>query len=233
MNSRQHLLLATALIVIVWQLPYGNMLLYPLTLLATYTHELGHGLTALLCGEGFQSLVLHADGSGLATWYGNSGRIASALIASGGLVGPTVAGVALLLLSDSPRNARRMLVVMSALVLVSVVLWLRNPFGIVFMLAVATVFALAAKILGDQGAFLFLHVVAVTLCLSWFRDLSYMFSSSAIVGGRLMPSDSEQIANALWLPYWFWGALIAAISISLTALGIWFVSRKPSALGSI
>jgi Peptidase M50B-like len=224
------LLLATALIVTVWQLPYGQMLLYPLTLLATYAHELGHGLTALLCGERFQSLVLHADGSGSATWSGNPGRIAFALIAGGGLMGPTVAGVALLLLSASARNARRMLVVMSALVLISVVLWLRNPFGIAFMLAVAVVFGLAAKFLGDRGAFLFLHVVAVALCLSWFRDLSYMFSSRAVVDGRVMPSDTEQIANALWLPYWFWGALIAVISISLTALGIWFVSRKRTAL---
>jgi hypothetical protein len=69
----------------------------------------------------------------------------------------------------------------------------------------------------------------VTLCLSWFTDLDYMFSSHAIVGGRSMPSDTAHIAQALWLPYWLWGALIAVFSLGLTALGIWFVSRKPAA----
>lgn len=227
MNSRQQLLLTTASIVVIWQLPYGRELLYPLSLLATYAHELGHGLAALLCGAEFESLVLHADGSGLAIWSGNPGRIASALIASGGLVGPTVAGVALLLFSGSPRYARRLLGVLSALVLVSIVLWLRNIFGIVFMLAVAAVFGLAARTLGDRGASFSLHLVAVTLCLSWFTDLGYMFSSHAIVGGRSMPSDSAHIAQALWLPYWFWGSMIAVFSLSLTMLGIWFVSRDP------
>jgi hypothetical protein len=231
-NSRQQLIFATVVIGIVWQLPYGHELLYPLSLLATYAHELGHGLTALLCGAEFQSLVLYADGSGLATWNGNPGRIASALIASGGLVGPTVAGVVLLLLSDSPRHARRMLGLLSVLVLVSIVLWLRNPFGIIFMLAVAAIFGLAARTLGDRGASFLLHVVAVTLCLSWFTDLSYMFSSYAIVGGRRMPSDSAHIAQALWLPFWFWGTLIAIFSLGLTTLGIWFVSRERAVVSS-
>ena len=48
-----------------WHLPYGRQLLYPLTLLATYAHELGHGLTAVLMGFEFEQLYLHADGSSL------------------------------------------------------------------------------------------------------------------------------------------------------------------------
>ena len=64
------LLLAVATIIVVWQLPYGPQVLYPLSLLATFAHELGHGLAALLAGEEFEYLLLHADGSGLAAWRG-------------------------------------------------------------------------------------------------------------------------------------------------------------------
>lgn len=53
MSSRWLLILSTTAIVIIWQLPYGRQMLYPLTLLATYAHELGHGLSALLLGEKF------------------------------------------------------------------------------------------------------------------------------------------------------------------------------------
>lgn len=162
----------------------------------------------------------------MALWHGNPGRIKTALIASGGLIGPTVAGITMLLLSSSPRFARRVLAVLAALVMVSMVLWSRNPFGVFFLLATASVFGLGARFLPDAGASFLLHLIAVTLCLSWFNDLDYMFSGHAVVGGMVHASDSAVIAQALWLPFWFWGGLIALFSLSLTAFGIWFVSRK-------
>ena len=49
-DSHGMLLLAVLVIVVAWQVPYGPQALYPLTLLATFAHEMGHGLTALLAG---------------------------------------------------------------------------------------------------------------------------------------------------------------------------------------
>lgn len=225
MNSRRRLILSVTAIIVIWQLPYGRQALYPLSLLATYAHELGHGLTALMVGAEFDRLLLHANGSGLALWRGNPGRIATALIAAGGLLGPTVAGVTLLLLSRSPRYVRIVLIMLAGLVVVSVGLWLRNPFGAAYLLAVAAVFGAGARYLPDTSAAFLLHLVAVTLCLSWFSDLDYMFSAHAVVDGVSHLSDSAIIADALWLPYWFWGGLISILSLALAALGIWFASR--------
>jgi hypothetical protein len=226
MNSRWLLIFSTTAIVVIWQLPYGRQILYPLTLLATYAHELGHGLGALLLGENFDRLVLNADGSGMALWSGHPGRLKTALIASAGLLGPTVAGISMLLVSSSPRYARRVLALLCVLVLVSIGLWLRNAFGVFFLLATASIFGLGARFLPDAGASFLLHLIAVTLCLSWFNDLGYMFSGYAIVNGVSHASDSAVIAQALWLPFWFWGGLIALFSLGLTAFGIWFVSRR-------
>ncbi|MDP3650858.1 MAG: M50 family metallopeptidase [Rhodoferax sp.] len=220
MHPRTLLILSTAATVLVWQLPYGRQMLYPLTLLATYAHEMGHGLTALLLGAQFDQLLLHADGSGMAVWHGNPGRIATALIAAGGLVGPTVAGITLLLLSRSPRFARAVLGTLALLLTVSMVLWSRNSFGAVFLMALAATLALAARVLPDTAAAFLLHLIAATLCLSWFTDLDYMFSAQAVVGGVAHPSDSAVIANALWLPYWFWGGVVAVFSLAVAALGI-------------
>lgn len=47
------LVAAAGLTVLLWRFPWGNYLLYPFTLLATWFHEMGHGLTALLLGESF------------------------------------------------------------------------------------------------------------------------------------------------------------------------------------
>ena len=227
MHSRTRLLLTGAAIALIWQLPYGQMALYPLTLLATYVHEMGHGLTALLLGQQFQEMLLHADGSGMAVWHGDPGRMETALIAAGGLLGPTLAGVSLLVLSGSTRFARALLAVLALVLLLSMALWSRNIFGLGFLLVWAVVLLLAARFLPAAGAALMLQLIAITLCLSWFTDLDYMFSGQAVVNGVVHRSDSAVIAQALVLPYWFWGGLVALLSMLLLLLGIAVASRTP------
>ena len=225
MHQRSILVLAATAIAVVWQLPFGRQLLYPLTLLATFAHELGHGLTALLMGANFDHLQLTADGSGSAVWQGNPGPLAIAAIAAGGHIGPSLAGVSLLLLARSTPRARGLLGLLAALLLVCMVVWARNVFGIFFLLTSAAALALAARYFSDVWAALLLHLIAVTLCLSWFTDLDYMFSAEAVVNGVRYPSDSAVIAQALWLPYWFWGGLVALLSLSVLALGVFRVGR--------
>jgi hypothetical protein len=227
MHPRTLLFLAAAAIALLWQLPYGRQLLYPLTLLATFAHEMGHGLTALLLGAQFDQLLLHGDGSGVALWRGHPGRLTTALVAAGGLVGPTIAGITLLLFSRSPRYARAVLATLAALITLSVVVWLRNPFGVVFLLAWAVTLGVAARALPNTAAAFFLHLIAVTLCLSWFTDLDYLFSAQAMVNGVAQPSDSAVMADALGLSYWLWGGVIAVFSLAVALLGIGFVSRQP------
>ena len=226
MRSRTLLILSGLAVGVIWQLPYGKQILFPLSLFATFAHEMGHGLTALLLGQQFDQLRLYADGSGLALWYGDPGRMVRALIAAGGLVGPSFAGVGLLLLARTPRRARAVLVGLAALIAVVVATWVRNPFGIVFLLLLAGVLGLAARVLPDYGAAFLVSFVAVTLCLSWFADLDYMFSAYAEVDGRRHPSDSAVIAQALWLPYWFWGGIVALSSFSVLALGLLWAGRR-------
>ena len=220
MQSRSLLILSTLAVVVIWQVPYGRQLLYPLTLLATYAHEMGHGITALLTGSEFDQLVLHADGSGTALWSGNPGRLATALIAAGGLAGPTFAGIGLLLVSRNPRHARTILACLAALIVATVVLWSRNAFGVLFLISVAATLGIAARMLPPAAAFFLLHFIAATLCLSWFNHLGYLFSAQAVVNGVTLPSDSSVIAQALWLPYWFWGGAVALFSMAVTAWGI-------------
>jgi len=226
MTPRTLLILSAAVIALAWQLPYGAQALYPLTLLATFAHEMGHGLAALALGASFDEMRLHADGSGMAVWHGNPGRMATALIAAGGLFGPTLAGVSLLLLSRSPRFARAALALVAVLLLAVIALWARNAFGIGFLLAWALCLGIAAKVLPDAAAAFLLHLIALTLCLSWLTDLDYMFSNQALVNGVALPSDSAVMAAALWLPYWFWGGLVAAFSLAVLLLGIGFASRR-------
>jgi len=225
-NGRLVLLFAALVAVIGWQVPYGAQILYPFTLLATYVHEMGHGLTAMLIGAHFEKLVMHPDGSGLASWAGSPGRIGRGLVAAGGLVGPSLIGALVLALSRWPRAARPLLVIGAAMMGASALLYAGNLFAWIFILGMTAALALAARFLPSAGAAFALQLVGVLLCMAVFRDVDYMFSEGGLVGGELQRSDSAAIADALFLPYWFWGGLVAATSFAVLIAGSWFALRS-------
>ena len=55
-NDRMELILLVGIAIvtgIMWQIPSGKIILYPLTLLSTWYHEIAHGLMAVLLGANF------------------------------------------------------------------------------------------------------------------------------------------------------------------------------------
>ena len=59
------LLLATAITLVLWFLPYADYLVYPIRLFVTFIHESSHALIAVLTGGSVQSLTIASDGSGV------------------------------------------------------------------------------------------------------------------------------------------------------------------------
>lgn len=225
LESKHFLGLAAVLTVALWQFHWGRLALYPFTLLATYAHEMGHGLTALLVGANFESLRMFPDGSGLARWTGSVGRVGRALVAAGGLVGPSVAGAILLAVSRRRRWAPYLLYVVGGLMLLSVLLFTRGWFAPVFVGVMGALLIGVARFAPGAGAAFVVQLVGVQLCLAVFRDVDYMFSPGGVVDGVQRPSDSAAIADALLLPYWFWGAGVAVFSFAVLGAGLWLALR--------
>src|SRR5204863_9996218 len=96
MTPRSTILIAAGVYFVVsaW-VPFGSTLLYPLTLFTTWVHEMGHGLTALVCGGWFVELEIHADAGGLARAGAATGW-PDALVAAGGLLAPPLLGTVIL-----------------------------------------------------------------------------------------------------------------------------------------
>ncbi|HSS52021.1 MAG TPA: M50 family metallopeptidase, partial [Thermoanaerobaculia bacterium] len=57
--------MSAAVTLVLYVVPYGQVLARPLLLLSTLAHEMGHGLTALLLGGRFQRLEMWASGAGV------------------------------------------------------------------------------------------------------------------------------------------------------------------------
>ena len=203
-----------------WQFPEGRLALYPFTILATWFHEMGHGLAALLAGSRFDHLVVFSDGSGYASILrpGDGLRVTDAVIAASGPLGPAVAGSLLIVASRTPRRSGRALTVLGAALALSAAIWVRSVVGLLVLPLLGIGILAIAAYAKPAWQRLAVQVLGVEACISVWRQFDYLFSAGGYVGGRAARSDTAAIADALILPYWFWGA---AVSVGIVTLLWW------------
>ncbi len=206
-------------------LPYGRKIGFPLVFISTVAHEFGHALAALLVGGRVESVEIYFSTGGVAHTM-TSGRIASGLVSAGGLVGPAIAAAMCFVFARSARLARITLVLLGALLTLSVLFWVRNAFGLVYVpLLAAALLAIGWKARPDIAQMV-LVFLAVQLSLSVYSRGDYLFTPVADMGGgEQHPSDVANMASALLLPYWFWGGICAAFSAVVLIVGLWLFLR--------
>jgi hypothetical protein len=216
-----------ALTLALYLIPGGRVLARPFVLLSTLAHELGHGLAAIAVGGRFEALLMWSDGSGVATWTALVGRLGHATIAAGGLIGPAVAAALCFAAGRRAPSSRLALAILGAGLVVAELLVVRTLFGVAFVAAVALTCLLVAWRATPWLAQLVVLFVGVQLGLSVFSRGDYLFTAEAATASGAMPSDTAQIASALLLPYWFWGALCGAISVAVLIGGFVVLVRAP------
>jgi len=220
------LLATTAL----YALPPLRVLAYPLLLISTLVHEMGHGLAAVLAGGEFVSFELYSDGSGVARTAVADSRVTRAVVAAGGLVGPSIAAAVSFLVGRRPGPSRVFLTVLSVGLLSALVLVVRNPFGVIFVGSFALALGGLALKAGSRAAQIALVFLGTQLGLSVFSRGDYLFSDRAATSAGSMPSDVASMSDALLLPYWVWGFVCGAISVAALIVGaraLWRKSARP------
>jgi hypothetical protein len=217
-RQRVALLLGIALAsILLWQTMLGSLLLYPFTILATWFHEMGHGLAAMLTGRGFERLLIFADGSGVAESLrpADGYRLTDALVAASGPLGPAIAGALLIISSSSPTATRNALATLGAALLVSTLIWVRSLTGWLVLPALGVAIVVIALRGSPPWRGFVIQLIGVQAAISAWQQFDYLFSPGGNVGGRLHRSDTGAIADVLLLPYWFWGAAISATILAL------------------
>jgi hypothetical protein len=226
-RERSYLVGIAVATVLLWQFPIGSTLLYPFTLLATWFHEMGHGLAAAALGGDFEQLVIFPDGSGYARYSSPSDMMAvtHALIAAAGLVGPAVAGAIMIAGSRSRPATRWLLAGLGVTLILSTLIWVRSLAGWIVLPLFAAATLLVAMSGKDRLQRFTIELLGVQAAISVWRDVRYLFSDGAFVGGEYAPSDTAVIEEALLLPYWIWGGLITAAIVGMIWLALRFAVR--------
>ncbi len=227
-RSPLHALFTAALVVVGVYLLAGLVPLMgfidaPLSWLATFAHEGGHGLAGVAVGLHFDSFVLHLDGSGVARISGARTPTMQAAISAGGLVGPAVLAALLFAVGTRARVARVALAVLGLVMLAAAALVVRNAFGLIFTITTGALLVVAARKLSDLRAQTLTLFLAIQLALSVFSNSDYLFTDVAKTSSGDLPSDVAQMATALGGTYWGWGVLVAGVSVFVVVSGLGFI----------
>ncbi len=227
------LVIALLVSLVLWNLPFGGLLLYPFKLFATWLHELSHGVVMLVTGAGFDHLEIYRDTSGLAyARYGVSGP-AGAAIASAGYMGAPLFGAVFLVLGQTRRGARSVLAALGLMLALSAALFIRNNFGLVAVGIGAAAFLVAAAFAGEALAVLLVNFVAAQSCINAVLDIRVLFRENLVVNGQAMQaSDAHSMAEAAFGPPWLWAVVWMVWSLALFFVALRLVylrQRAPSA----
>lgn len=227
-RAAKSVVIASFLTLLLYVVPFLHPIAYPFVLLSTLVHEMGHGFAAILVGGHFESFNMWADGSGVASISGDFGRLARAFVASLGLLGPALVAGLFFQNIKSERRSRVMLATLGIVLIISIMLVVRNLFGVFFVAAIAALAFYFSLGKGKKYSQIVLAFFASQLALSVFSRSDYLFTDVAITSEGVMPSDVAQIADALFLPYWFWGLLCGLFSVAILVFGIKRVFNQPA-----
>jgi hypothetical protein len=221
-RARTALAWSIAATILLPRIPGLSVLWLPLLWLSTVAHELGHGVTALLCGGSFNRFVIHPDGSGVAFSSYAASDVVGALVPAGGLVGPAVVAAIWFVMARRPLGARVGLGLFGAAFVAAAILVADPGFTQIYLGSVGGLALLAAAILSPgwaQGTLVFL---AVQMSLSVYTRSDYLFTAVARPSGD--PSDVAHMATHLGGPYWAWGIACGLFSLIVLVLGLrWYV----------
>jgi hypothetical protein len=201
--------IAAALCLAVSLTPWGPLILYPFTLFTTWVHESGHAAAAVLLGGSVASITIQPDTSGLTRSLMPASTLAQAIVASAGYLTASVVGCFLLAASRVDRRAKGILWAIGALMLVTLVLWIRNLFGAIVVAGWAVLlFFLAGKRATRGVAGWAMTVLAIQVSLNAVFDIRTLF----LVRGA---SDAATMQRLTGAPSWLWAAVWMGISVFL------------------
>ncbi|MEO8672987.1 MAG: M50 family metallopeptidase [Tahibacter sp.] len=207
-----------ALLLVLGRVPYASMAVYPFRLFGTFVHELSHGMAALATGGHFQRFTVSPDLSGLA-WSAGGIR---AIVSSAGYVGSAIFGGLLILLGSRGLSARVLLTALGLLLGALCLAFVRNPFGIVTGLMLASAVFLAGRKLREPWSDLLLLILALQLVFDGFNSMLTLFWLS---GNSAVQTDALSMQQATGIPAIVWAIVWMLMSAGILVMTLMLAYR--------
>mmetsp|Transcript_20399 Transcript_20399/g.29509 ORF Transcript_20399/g.29509 Transcript_20399/m.29509 type:complete len:318 (+) Transcript_20399:147-1100(+) len=249
--NERRLLASIGLLLLCLNIPWGRYILYPFMMFSIWTHEMCHGIAAILAGGTCKEIYLYPDGSGYCTYNLGGDRLYTlrqAFIGSAGYCGTAYTGAILLLFRKTRRGPKIGTLFLGGTILLSCLLWVRNRFGLLCMIPMGIVLLLCglliptntntpvesttssstrldgAGVLGTIYTFL-----AAACCLNAMEYIHSNFRNSDIWDGRTEnnATDAMDVAELLGGTYFMWMLIWYIQAIIMLLIGVVFALPGP------
>jgi hypothetical protein len=223
-ESFKLLVFASLLTLILWFIPFAEVITYPIRLFVTFIHEAGHALAALVTLGGVDRIAIDWSGSGL-TWTRGGWGLA---ISSAGYLSTMLYGSALLLFLRRARNARTAALCTAALLLFITIFFAGNALAWLTGL----VFGAGCLALGLKGKPKLTHFLmsflAVQCVLNALYDLRALLFISASDNGILTDAGNMSKATGGFVPAVVWaiGWSLLAAAMLIATLVVYYRSLR-------
>ncbi|MCU4162486.1 M50 family metallopeptidase [Carboxylicivirga caseinilyticus] len=186
-------------IILYWVLirfvPYGSLMLYPITLLVTIFHETGHALFALITGGSVHGIQINNDGSGYAMVAGGW----AILVIPGGYIGSALWGNLILFVAlYKEKYIKWVLYLIMAVLTFSAIVWFNSIGSTVLLLVFAALFFWLSKASKTIQVYTLLAIGATTLFYI-FLDFNGGPSSDLAQFTKLLPFLPQFVWAVAWL----------------------------------
>lgn len=211
--NQRILLTASGVTVLAWAVPILSLIALPLQYLNTHAHEFFHALVGIATGGHVSEIAVFASGGGVTHIEGG----AFVLIASAGYIGTSILGGALLLGSRTEKGAKNSLLGLSAILALSMVLWVRADFvGVLSgVLWIGALVLMATRLSGDKLRFAAVFI-GLQQCLQAIQSMLVLLHLSAYPG---MTSDAGILAEATGIPALLWAVTWIGIGMASIIVG--------------
>lgn len=225
------LLVAATISVLLWFIPFAEVLTYPFRIFVTFIHEGGHAIAALLTGNSVASLSVAMNASG-ETYTTQGGLFSQIFVSSAGYLGSMAFGALLLVLIRRAVAARLVLLGCGIFVftltmiygLIKPVFWMSGLSGVPFTLVAGTVISvglvLIAKFASARVATFFVSFLAVQCVLNALFDLKTVFFLSSPFAFPVA-TDAANMARITGIPALLWTVVWIVVALGI----LWFAMR--------
>lgn len=189
---------------------WGPLVLYPFKLFTTWVHECGHAVMTLIVGGSVSSIAIKPNTSGITRSLIPQARIAQGLVASAEYLGASVVGCVLMTATRGKKGAHAILWIIGAFMLVTLVIWMRNPFGVAVVLVWSVALAALSRKGSGRVSLFVLNLLAVQVALDSVYDIRVPF---LVHGGH---SDADTMARLFAPPAWLWATVWMLMSVGMT-----------------
>jgi len=193
---------------------WDTWIVTPLKLFVVLLHEISHGLAAVATGGAIEKIVVTSDLGG-ACYCGGGDAF---LTLSAGYLGSLLWGAALVLVAARlGRKSSWITGTIGVLIGLVAVLYVRNPFGLLFGLGFGAALIAAARYLSPAVNERVLWALGLTSCLYAVLDIK-----SDVLDRPELRSDARMLAEMTGVPTVLWGGLWIAAALFVC----WLLFRR-------